>query len=161
MTYFFWDKQLHKVLRINRPANLVDAWNFDENKRVSILYSDYRMHAGPAFRGTAAAAMLRMTKRNLNKAWQEGNINPPAKSFPLGEPDSERYIRWWGEHHITEAHEYFLTVHMGRPRKDGEVIPRQTLPSRAELKAQLTNGTVLYVQGEDGQFTPLWEPPKF
>jgi hypothetical protein len=161
ITFFFWDKQLHKVIRINRPANLVDAWSFEEGKRVSILYSDFRTKAKPAMRGTEAAAILRMSKRSLYKAWQEGNINAPVKSYPIGNPESDRYIRWWGEHNIMEAHEYFLTIHFGRPRKDGTINPRQTLPSRAELRARLNNEITFYVQSDEGEFVPVWEPPKF
>lgn len=161
LTFFFWDKQLHKVLRINRPANLVDAWNFPEKKRVSILYSDFRLHAQRAYTGTEAARLLNMTKRNLYKAWQDGNINAPVKSYPIHNPTSDRYIRWWGEHNIMEAHDFFMTVHYGRPRHDGIIVPRQTLPTKAEIKAKISNSATLYVQTDEGAFVPLWDPPKF
>ena len=158
---FYWNKQLHRVLRINRPANLVDAWNFPEHKRVSLLLTDYRLHAKPAFLGSEVAKIFGMTKRSLDRAWQEGNINEPDKDYPLSDPNSDRYKRWWGEHHIWEAHEYFMNVHIGRPRLDGEITPRQNLPSAAELKAKLGGGPVVYVKDSNGNFQPLWEPPKF
>ena len=158
LRHFFWNGQLHKVLHVNRPANLVDAWNYAEDKRVTLLYSDYRIHAKAAVRSGRAAQILNMTKRSLLKSWAEGHIEPPP-IVPLA--NSDRYMRLWGEEHIMAAHDYFLSLHRGRPRKDGYVRPSKSLPSKAEVRALLNNTTVFYVKDSDGEFIPVWEPPKF
>lgn len=35
--FFFWQGKLHKVLRVNRPMNLVDAYRFEDSRTVTLL----------------------------------------------------------------------------------------------------------------------------
>jgi hypothetical protein len=49
-----------------------------------------------------------------------------------------------------------LTVHIGRPRKDGRVTPGR-MPSKAELRALMRHDTMTYVKNADGEFTPVWK----
>lgn len=162
LTYFFWEGQLHRVLKVVRPANLVDAWNFPEHKRVSMLYSDYRMKAKPAFRNGEAAKILNLSTRTLFKLWDEGHIHRPPTSYFLEENDNPiKEWLWWAEENLMEAHDYMMTVHRGAPRKDGEVTVWKDLPSKAEIRARINHNETLYIKGSNGEFVPLFEPPKF
>jgi len=161
ITFFYWEKRLHKVLRINKPANLVDAWSFSEHKSVSILYSDFRQHAGKAITTVAAARLMNVHKMTLFRAWHNGNIHEPEKSYPLIEGSTKPGVHYWGEHNMLELHDYMMTVHRGRPRNDGMVIPYQNLPTRAELIGLMNNTQPVYIKDEDGKFIPLFKPPTF
>ena len=161
LRYFFWDGRLHKVIRINRPANLVDAWCYADHKRVTILYSDYRTKAKPAITTGKACQIMRLTRRTFLKILTEGHIHPPERSYPFDKQDKELGYSFWSEENLMELHDYLMTVHIGRPRKDGLITPSQRIPTKAEIRAQINGEQTLYIKSEDGAFVPLFEPPKF
>jgi hypothetical protein len=51
-----------------------------------------------------------------------------------------------------------LTVHRGRPRKDGTVT-NSNLMSRAELEALMKEDKILYTKDKSGEFVPVWKQP--
>lgn len=161
LTYFFWDQRLHKVIRINRPANLVDAWDYEAHKRVAILYSDYRVKAKRAVGLGEAAKIIHCNKRTIQRLLMNEHIHYPSTSYPLDHDNPERFKTWWGEHNLLEIHDYLMTVHRGRPRKDGLITPSQKYATRAEIIAKMNGNNTLYVQGGDGSFVPVYDPPKF
>lgn len=160
--YFIINKRLHRILRINRPANLVEAWCFKDEQKVTMLYSEYRMKAEKCLRTKDAAKVLNVSRRTLVSALQSGAIHEPERMKPFGNmSENTKQTHYWTLENILEAHEYMLTVHVGRPRKDGEITPNQRLPTRAEVIARMNNEVVLYTLGDDGVFDPIYEPPKF
>ena len=91
LRYFFWDGLLHKVIRINRPNNLVTAWCYRDHKRVAILYSDYRTSAKPAVTTKKAADIMNITTRSLQRYVDDGAIKHPQTHYPLENPNSLRF----------------------------------------------------------------------
>ena len=57
-------------------------------------------------------------------------------------------------------HDFFKTVHRGRPRKDGMITPGD-MPSRAEIEAMMKQENILYVKNNDGEFIPVWKQPEW
>lgn len=160
--FFFIDEKLYRVIRTNAPANLIEAWDYEAIERVNLLYSDYRTKAKRAVTTKVAADIMNVSKRTLIRAYVGGHIREPVQSYPIGNQSPNTYeTRWWGVHNLLEAHEYFMTVHRGRPRHDGVIVPNQNLPTRAEIIAKMQNETVFYVKGEGDRFIPVYEPPKF
>lgn len=157
--YFFIDRRLHKVLRVNAPANLMEAWSFEEDCKVTLLYTDYRKLAKKAITTEKAAQILNVSKRTLTRAIAGGHIKEPKRSHPLKETSTMRYL-WWGLEDILAVHEYLLTKHYGRPRHDGGITPNQNLPTRAEIIAKMTDQMVLYAK-EGDRFVPTYLPPQF
>lgn len=147
------------VLRINRPANLVEAWCFSDRKGVNLLYTDYRNNAKLAVRTGQAGKIMHRSARAMKGYCLNGVIHLPEISYGLdGEFKPGR--RWWGEHNLMELHDYLMTIGYGHPRKDGKITPYK-LPSKAEIRAAFNNSTILYVKGKDGEFVPLFEQPKW
>ena len=161
LTYFFWDQRLHKVIRINRPANLVDAWDYEARKRVSLLYSDFRIKAKKAVSTGEAARIMHCSPKTIFRILDMKAIHPPSSSYPLHNPDSDRFKQWWGEHNLLELHDYLMTVHVGRPRKDGLITPSQRYPTRAEIIAKMNDTNTMYIKSDEGTFVPVYDPPKF
>lgn len=158
--HFYWNGKLHLLLFTNRPANLVDAWNYSERKRVSILYADYRSNSKPAVQMGVAAKIMNLSARSLREYIAREVIRPPEKSYTLdGEFSAGRW--WWGEHNLMELHDFLLTVHHGHVRRDGRITPSQKLPSKAQIRAAFNNNTILYVKGKSGEFVPLFEQPRW
>lgn len=161
LTYFFWDQRLHKVIRISRSNNLVAAWDYEARKRVSFLYSDYRVKAKRAVSLGEAAKIMHCSARTIQNALIAQAIREPAKRYPIENPDSIRFWYMWGEHNLLELHDYFMTLHRGRPRKDGLITPSQHYATKAEIIAKMNFANTLYIKSDDGAFVPVYDPPKF
>lgn len=158
--YFFIDHRLHRVLKVNSPANLMEAWSFEEECKVTLLYTDYRKLAKKAVTTKVAADVLNVSKRTLTRLIEAGDIKEPKRSHPLVNPDMAHRYMWWSQEDILDAHTVLLTKHYGRPRKDGGITPNQNLPTRAEVIAKMTDQLVLYAKDGD-RFVPTYLPPQF
>lgn len=158
--YFFLDGRLHKILKKNIPANLMEAWSYEDECVVTILYTDYRKSAKMAVRTRAAAEIINVSKRTLIRAYMGGFINTPPRSYSIKGGNRNWGPRWWAIENIIEAHDYFLSVHRGRPRLDGDNLPNQKIPTRAEIIAKMNNQLVLYAK--DGErYIATYTPPQF
>lgn len=154
--YFFWNNKLHKVLRVVRPANLVEAWCFSECQTVSILYTDYRKNSGIAIRTGTVAKLLRCNPITIERAIDNEEIRKPEFAYTLDDRMKPTYM-WWSEKDVLELHEALLSHHRGRPRKDGKITPRRTLPTAAEVRAYFRNESTLYIRSDDGAMIPVFD----
>jgi len=84
----------------------------------------------------------------------DGKIRTPQRIYTLDTKRPGKYM--FSEKDVLDLHDYLLTVHIGRPRKDGKITPGR-MPSRAELKAMMRHDTTMYVKSADGTFTPVWK----
>lgn len=161
--YFFIDKRLHRVLKRNIPANLVEAWSFEDHAVVKFLYTDFQKKCVPAYRTKEVADMLNVSTRTLKRMLAGDNVRLPVKSYPIGNQTASEHnsAYWWGLWNILEAHEYLLTVHYGRPRKDGEITPNQRMPNRAEVIARAERQVVLFSKEDAQTYVPQYRPPQF
>ena len=102
--------------------------------------------------------MLNRAHLALARAIKRGDVPTPQYTYGIDE-NRNMYKYMLSEDDVLEFHRYFLTVHMGRPRKDGLVTPR-AMPNERELRAMMRQQTILYVKTDDG-FVPSWEAEKF
>jgi hypothetical protein len=157
--HFFWEGKLHKAVRINRPANLVEAYRFEDGKMVTLLYTDYIFNSSKAYRMNEVATLLGISTESLKKYIQRDAIPNIQIGYPVGDPEGKSY-RWYSEENVLGMHDVLINTHRGRPRKDGKITPRQDLPTKAELRARLDGTKRLYLETEDG-LVPLFEQPKW
>lgn len=152
---FYMNGELHRALHINRPGNTITAWNYPQSKRVMYLYSDFRKNFKRAYTTGQVSKMINRHVVNIEIYIGRGEIRPPQKTYSLdGERRPGKY--YFSDDDIYALHDYLLTVHKGRPRKDGAITP-WNLPSRAELRAMLNHEVVTYVKLDDGSFVPTWK----
>lgn len=156
--YFFYNGDLHKKLHINRGADLITAFNYPQGKAMKYSYTDVKRNGEKAFSTKQVAEMLNRAQRVIEKEGRSGNIHRPQAQYGLEHRRDHAY--YWSESNIMELHAYLCTVHKGRPRNDGVVTPWR-LPTVAELRAMMRQGTVYYVKDDDGNFVPTWEAEKF
>lgn len=154
--FFFWNGKIHKVLRINRPANLVDAFRFEDRTLVTLLYSDYRQHAGRALSHKDAAKLIRLKTDTLNQYIYDGKIPELQKTFALDGEARRAWNRWWSEEDMLKLHDFLMSQHRGQPRKDGKITPMQHLPTRAEIVAAFNKSQKVYIRTADGEEIPLF-----
>jgi len=158
LTYFYLNGLLHKSLHINRGADKITTWCYPEHRRVAYTYSDVKKNREPAYTTQEVAQMLNRTRKTIEYAIMDGNIEPPQFTYRIGGV-RDKYKYMWDEEHILGAHAHFSTVHFGRPRKDGRITPRP-LPTKRELRAMIRQEEVLYVKKGD-EFVPVWKAADF
>ncbi len=84
-----------------------------------------------------------------------GKIRTPQRIYSLDDVKKPgKYF--FSESDVLDLHDYLLTVHIGRPRKDGKITPRP-MPTRAELRAVMKHDMITYVKTDDDKFSPIWK----
>lgn len=157
--YFFVNNELHRVLRVNRPENLVYAWNYPQEKRVAYVWSETQKTMQQAFSVQQVAAFFGRNPFVIKQYILDGEIRKIQKTYSLdGRKAPGRYF--FSEDDVRMLHEYLSTKNNGRPRKDGMLV-QYPLPSKAELEAMMRNETVIYIKDKTGEFTPVWKQPEW
>lgn len=158
LTFFFFNGDLHRKVHINRGADVITAWNYPEAQLKKYVYSQVKREGQKAFTTTEAGEFINRKKRAIKYAMARGDVPMPQQTYSL---DGERrpLTYYWREEDIMALHEFFTTVHRGRPRKDGRITP-SNLPTATELRALIRQGTVFYTKIGD-EFVPTWQAEKF
>lgn len=151
---FFIDDELHQILYVERPQDIMVAWNFPKGKRVGFVWSDAQRRMKKAYTMTEVGKLLNRHRVRIDAYIREGMVPPPQYAYSL---DAERRkgFPYFSDKMILDIHEYLLTVHRGRKRMDGRITP-QAMPTRLELKAMLQDGKIVYTKNYEGEFIPLW-----
>jgi hypothetical protein len=155
LRYFFLNGNLHKVLGSNRPQDRLVAWDFKEAKRKQYSYSEVRRSHEKAYGIVEVAELVNRHRVNVERYILDGKIRKPAQAYALN-PGRKPLAYFFTEKDVLELHDYLLTVHRGRPRKDGTITP-SGIPSRAELRAMMKSGSATYIKNEDGEFVQVWK----
>jgi hypothetical protein len=155
LRYFFLNDDLHKVLSVIRAQDLVICWNFPQGKRVGYVWSDVRKRHGRAFRMQEVSKMIGRHRTNIERDILAGNIKKPQRIYTLDGKKRPLYY-FFSEDNVFDLHDYLLTVHIGRPRADGKITPKQ-MPSTAELRAMMRHDIITYVKTDGGEFIPVWK----
>jgi hypothetical protein len=152
--HFYLNDQLHRKLHINRGKDLLITWNYPQGKRMHYTYTDVLKRFERVFSTNEVATMVNRKRLVIDIALRDGMIEPPYKSYSMDENRTPVAYQW-REKDIMGLLDYLSTVHRGRPRKDGMVIPA-FLPTPRELRAMIHNtGEILYIE-QGGQFVPTW-----
>lgn len=153
--YFYLNSDLHRVLRVIRAEDFVEAWNYREGKTYTYVWSDVRKRMENAFTLVQAGEMINRHRVQIENYILQGKIRTPQRAYSLdGKKVPGKYLM--SESDVLELHSYLLTVHRGRPRKDGRITPSR-MPSKAELKALMRHDTMMYVKTASGDFTQVWK----
>lgn len=157
--YFYLNGDLHKTLETSRAENTIIAWNFKEGKRVAYVLSDVYRNRQRAYSFGQVSKLIGRHNDTLKRHLRAGNIRKPQAAYSLdGTRKIVRYL--FSEDDVREIHEFFKTVHIGRPRLDGRVTTSNLL-SGPELEALLRNEKILYTKSADGEFIPVWKQPEW
>ena len=158
LRYFFYRGDLHKKIHINRPNDVIVAWNYPMECSERYVYTDVRRNGEQAFTTKQVCQMVNRSRTTIKMAISEGMIEAPQRTYGLDE-ERNGYAYYWSEKDIMALHDYLKSVYRGRPRKDGWVTP-VGLPTAAELRATIRQGTVFYVKSGD-EFVPTWRAESF
>lgn len=153
--YFYLNSDLHKVLRIVRAQDYVEAWSYREGKVKGYVWSDVRKRMENAIPLMKVSELIGRHRVQIENYILRGNIRTPQRLYSLDESRKPgKYM--FSESDVMDLHDYLLTVHIGRPRADGRITPKN-MPSKSELRAMMRHDTVTYVKTSDGEFTPVWK----
>ncbi len=153
--YFYLNSDLHRVLRVTRPADLVEAWNFREGKRVTYVWSDVRKRMERAFTLQEVCKLIGRHRVQIENYILDGKIRAPQRIYSLDENRTPGKY-YFSESDVLGVHDFLLTVHIGRPRRDGKVTPGK-MPTKAELRALMKHDVMTYIKTDDNEFRPVWK----
>jgi hypothetical protein len=155
--YFYLNKELHRVLRVNRAEDLVYAWSYPRGKRAAYVWSSTQKGMQNAFSVSEVASFFGRNPTVIKKYIAEGDIPLVQKTYSLDARRSPgKYM--FSEDDVRHLYDYLSTKNLGRPRKDGMLV-QYPLPSRSELEAMIKQETILYMKDKAGQFAPIWKQP--
>ena len=157
--HFYLNAKLYKVLRQSRAEDLLVAWDYEAGKRVAFVLSDVKRNMQNAYPLSKVVKIIGKHEDTIKRHLYLGNLNYPCRVYSLnGNKTPGKY--YWSEDDIRAMHDFFKTVHRGRPRLDGQVNPGN-MPSRAEIEALMRQENILYVKNDDGTFVPVWKQPEW
>lgn len=155
-SYFYVDSNLYRIIRQDRPNDLLRAWSYLDNAVVDFVWSDVRRRMQQAFDTKEVCVLLNRTKKNILEHIAAGAIVPPQK---IGVQENGFGHYKWSEDDVLALHAHYLTVGSGRPRKDGMLSAGARIPTRLELVAMMKQHRMIYVQDADGNFVPIFDQP--
>jgi len=159
LRYFYLNEKLHKVLRRSRAEDLLIAWDYALGKRVAYSLTDVNKNKQHAYQLKDVEKIIGKHHDTITMHMRAGDIKFPQRIYSLnGNKTPGKYM--WSEDDIREMHDFFKTVHRGRPRLDGQITPGN-MPSRAELEAIMKQENILYVKDNNGEFIPVWKQPEW
>jgi hypothetical protein len=157
--HFYINNQLHRVLRQSRGEDLLIAWDYQLGKRVAYSLSDVKKNMQHAYPISEVVRIIGKHEDTIKRHLYAGNLKYPQQAYSLnGNKTPGKY--YWSESDIRDMHNFFKTVHRGRPRSDGAITVGD-MPSRAELEALMKQENVLYIKNDDGTFVPVWKQPEW
>ncbi len=156
LNYFYLNGEPHKVIKISRSEDLLISWNYDQKKRVTYVWSVAKRDIEKGFTMKSVASIFNRNRLIIHRYIQNGNIKRPKQIYSIETGRPSGFL--FSKNDMRDLHEYLLTVHRGRPRKDGE-ITNSNLVSRAELEALMNEDKVLYTKDSSGEFVPVWKQP--
>jgi len=156
--YFFLDGRLYKIIRQDRPRDILTAKDIEKDKLVKFLLSDAKKRMKPAYDTKEVAYFLNRNRVTIQGYVINGKINSPVRVPKHGVNASGKTFDTlkWSEADIIALHEHMLYIGGGRPRKDGTLYAATRLPSRKELLAVLRQQPMFYMKTADGEMTPVW-----
>ena len=159
LRYFYLNGLLHKVLRRSRAEDLLVAWDYQNSKRVAYSLTDVNKNKQHAYPISEVVKIIGKHEDTINLHMRRGNLKYPQRLYSLnGNKTPGKY--YWSEDDIRYMHDFFKTVHRGRPRNDGKITPGN-MPSRAEIEAMMRQENILYIKNDDGTFVPVWKQPEW
>jgi hypothetical protein len=159
LRFFYLNSKLHKVLRRSRAEDLLIAWDYELGKRVAYSLTDVNKNKQHAYPISEVVKIIGKHEDTIKMHLYRGDLKFPQRVYSLnGNKTPGKYM--WSEDDVRNMHDFFKTVHRGRPRIDGEITPGN-MPSRAELEDIIKQENILYVKNNDGEFIPVWKQPEW
>ena len=150
----FINGELHEIVHINIPADVVTTFNFSEQKIIRYPYRAIKPLMKKAYMIGEVAEMVNRHKDRIRCAIREGGVPQPQRAGENG----KKYFR---DDEVLNIQYYFANVHFGRPRKDGRITPKRNSVTKEEVDAKLGHREILYVQNDNGEFIPVWRTMDF
>jgi hypothetical protein len=154
-TIFFLNKNLVRVVHSNRASNIVYLYNYAQDKDQSMLLSDFRKHRKRAFTIGNTIKIFRKSRIQFERLIKAQLIPPPTGATLNGERKWQK-MSYYSEDDLFNIREGMCNIHVGRPRKDGQITIGKNVPTEKDLRSLIGDAIMLYTQTKDGEFIPVW-----
>jgi len=154
-TIFFLNNDLVRLVYYNRPNNICEIYNFNQDKMQTMIYSDFKKHRKRAFSTKNTTKIFKRSRMQLERWIKNGLIKPPTGAVSGGKRVFQK-LSYYSEDDLFTIRKILATMHVGRPRKDGRITPSKDIPTERELRSLIGDAIMLYTKTEDGRFVPIW-----
>ena len=153
--YRFLDGKLYKIIKVNKAAGLVWAYDFKKKERVILLYSDLLKRGQLAFKKWDVCDLLDINKNTLDA--MSTTIENWPRSTPAGDKHGYQVRAFYSEDDVFEIRRLgSILPGPGRPPKNGTPRLRRKWLTEEELATKMEKRVGLYMKTEDGNFIPIW-----
>lgn len=156
-TIKFLNGHLVKKMWVNRAEDTVNYYDFEEHRMKIMSWSQFKKLQRPAYTLTDVGRLLNRT--NQTKLWhraQEFDV-PSSLSYNVQKQTRNRTRTYYPEEAVFILRDALAQIHRGSPRKDGQIVPAKSIPSRDELISLMRTGSHTYVKNSKGEFIPVWK----
>jgi len=154
-TIFFLNKELVRLVHYNRANDICIFYNFIKDKEQTMLYSDFKKHRKKAFSVKNTIKIFNRSRVQLERWIKRGLVEPPTGAV-VGGKRVFGEMAYYSEEDLFTIRSVLATIHMGRPRKDGRVRPRNDIPTEKELRSLIGDAIILYTRTKGGEYIPVW-----
>jgi len=152
---FFLNKDLVRVIHINKASNIVSFYNIIQGKSQTMLYSDFKKHRRRCYTVANTAKILNRSRVQFQR-WVARGVFPESIGDSLGGKRGFQINAYYSEDHLFEIREIMTTIHMGKPRIDGKITSYKVLTEQ-DLRSRIGDAIMLYTRTSDGRFIPTWQ----
>jgi hypothetical protein len=154
-TIFFLNKEIVRLIHVNKANNICVLYNFIQDKEQTMLYSDFKKHRKRAYTVKNTMRIFNRSRMQLER-WIKKELVMPPTGAVIGGKRIFRQYAYYSEDDIFTIRDIIATIHKGRPRKDGRVTPRFDVPTEKDLRSLLGDAIMLYTKTKNGEFIPVW-----
>jgi hypothetical protein len=151
--YFFLDKKLYRLVRVIYSRDEAVALCLEDGTMRMFAWSDVRRHASRGFTIGQVSKIIGRTTRQIHNYIMAGEIE--AQGMLYAPTDGRPVRRIFSEEDIFDIQEIMSNKHIGRPRKDGLIKPKNVL-GKSDVRVAVKHDMQLYARTEDGEFVPVY-----
>ena len=155
LRYFYLNGKLHKLIHVNRPADVATTYCYSEHDYRQYPWQWLKKKHQKAYGMQDVANLIQRHRRHIQRCMIQGKFEKPEVAYSFTNPD--KYTYYFSEDDILRIQQYFSEQHIGYKRNDGLNNPLP-LPNRQELRSMMNDGSMLYVRDSDNEdrFIPVW-----
>lgn len=152
---FFYNKELVKVLQINRGNDTVYLLHYHSGKTLVASWMHFQTHKRRAWQCYYARLIIGRSLASWEKYLSKRMIPRPHYAN-VGNMPKAGIRAYYSEDHLYEIRDAIAEISFGAPPQKGYPTKKTKVLTKAELRAKIGDGRMLYVQNDEGEFVPIW-----
>lgn len=152
---FFYDGELVKVVQRIPTKDTIYLHHYHSGKVRVASYLHFQKTKRRAWNCYATRLIIGRSIQSWERYLARRMIPRPAYAS-LNNTPGPGIKAYYSEDDLYAIRDALSEIPLGAPPKHGYWQARQKILTKAELRAKIGDGRMLYVQNDDGEFVPVW-----